>query len=240
MRYIVAITLAVFTAFLTPSFLAGSITVFHGVVIGVERLYYLGIGAGVYFIIWIAWFRRRKSMWGTFEHELTHAVACILCFKKVRSFQAAASSDADGTLGQVTYDKVSGIRGLFISLAPYFLPIYALAALIFLSLVHVAVRPYFEGILGIAIASHAISTIREIHFSQTDLTEHGLLFSLWLLAFGNLLTITFLTEVFMHGWINGFVYLKESFMGAFDTEYLYVLEYHWNNIVDYVKEIIGN
>ena len=239
MRYLVAILLTVITVFLTPSFLAGSIAIVQDAIITYPQFQFPAIGAGVYFVLWLAWFRRRKSMWGTFEHELTHAVACLLCFKKVRSFQAADASDAEGTLGQVTYDKASGLRGIFISLAPYFLPIYAITVIIFLGLVNEVAQPYFEAILGATVAYHAISTFKEIHFQQTDLSDHGLFFSLWLVAFANLLTGTFLLEVYMHGWVNGFIYLKEGFMGAFDTEYLHVLEYHWSNIVDLVKEMIG-
>jgi len=240
MRYLVAIILCVITAFLAPSYLAKSIRVVEDIMIGGHGpFFYPGIGAVAYVVLWVAWFRRRKSMWGTFEHELTHAIACILCFKKVRSFQAADASDSEGTLGQVTYDKVGGLRGIFISLAPYFLPIYAITVIIFLSLVHAAARPYFEVMLGVTVAYHAISTIKEIHFKQTDLTEHGLLFSLWLLAFANFLTITFLLEVFIHGWGSGFVYLKEGFLGAFDSGYIHALEQHWNKIVESVKEMIG-
>ena len=241
MRYLVAIILCVITAFLTPSYLAESIRVVENAMIGYEQFYYPGIGAAVYVVLWVAWFRTRKSMWGTFEHELTHAIACILCFKKVRSFQAADASDAEGTLGQVTYDKVGGLRGIFISLAPYFLSIYAITVIIFLSLVHAAAQPYFEALLGVTVAYHAISLFKEIHFKQTDLTDHGLIFSLWLLTFANLLTVTFLLQVYMYGWGSGFYYLKEGFIGAFDPgfEYFHVLEYHWNKIVESVKEMIG-
>ena len=108
-----------------------------------------------------------------FGHELTHAIAGILSGAKVKSFNVSSSG------GSVVMDK----RTPFISLAPYFIPIYAFAlvALYWLCGFFIDVQKYY-GIYafgcGFTLAFHYALTYFALVKGQSDLEHYGKFFSL--------------------------------------------------------------
>lgn len=126
-----------------------------------------------------------KPMWVyVFGHELTHALSTWLMGGRVKRFRASANG------GHVIVTK----SNFFIALAPYFFPLYAVLV--------VAVftagnglwnwRPlvaWFHLLLGAAYAFHVTLTWHILKGHQTDLAEHGYLFSAVVIYLGNALVL---------------------------------------------------
>lgn len=122
-----------------------------------------------------------KPMWiYVFGHELTHALWTWICGGRVKKFKASAKG------GHVVVTK----DNFAIALAPYFFPLYAV--LVVLTYAVGALiwnwRPYLAGfhlLLGAAYAFHVTLTWHILKGSQTDITDHGYLFSLVIIFLGN-------------------------------------------------------
>ncbi len=127
-----------------------------------------------------------KPMWiYVFGHELTHALWTWAFGGKVKHFKATAKG------GHVIITKTN----FLISLAPYFFPLYAvMVAVVFLigNLIWNWHRFHwvFHFLLGAAYAFHVTLTLFILRTRQSDITDHGWLFSsmvIWLGNFGALL-----------------------------------------------------
>ena len=111
-------------------------------------------------------------------HELTHALWTCLFGGKVKRFHASAKG------GQVDVTK----SNFLITLAPYFFPLYAAAVVLVFAVGQViwgwaAYRLWFHFLLGFACAFHVSLTWQVLKTSQSDITQHGYLFSavvIWL------------------------------------------------------------
>jgi hypothetical protein len=122
-----------------------------------------------------------KPMWVyVFGHELTHVLWTWLFGGRVKKFRASAKG------GHVIVTK----NNFIIALAPYFFPVYAfLVVLVFLAghwiwgLKDYAV--WFHLLLGAAYGFHVTLTWHILKNSQTDITEHGYLFSTVIIFLGN-------------------------------------------------------
>ena len=151
----------------------------------------LWLGMGLYLILFVAWLRKHGGFWETFEHELTHALFALLFFQRIEGFKATASGG-----GQVQHSGRWG-GNFVIALAPYFFPTVTVVPLGLLFLVPPPVQPYLVGAVGFTLMYHILSTLREAHPRQSDLTRHGLFFSysmivlLNLIFIGLVLTLTF-------------------------------------------------
>jgi hypothetical protein len=136
-------------------------------------------GAGCWLAIYLL---LPKPMWVyVFGHELTHALWTWLLGGRVKKFKASAKG------GHVLVTR----NNFVVALAPYFFPLYA--ALIVL--VFVAGhwlwnwRPYivwFHLLLGAAYAFHLTLTWHILKSRQSDITEHGYLFSGVIIFLGNI------------------------------------------------------
>ncbi|MFN3966951.1 MAG: hypothetical protein ACK4JE_04575, partial [Endomicrobiia bacterium] len=83
-----------------------------------------------------------------FGHELTHALSGIISGSSVKSFKLKKDS------GSVTLSKVN----LFITLSPYFVPIYTIF-LILLNMILKIPKTFFLFLLGVSIAFHIALTL---------------------------------------------------------------------------------
>lgn len=149
-------------------------------------LFFTGLG------LWSAYFLlfRQPTRVYVFGHELTHALFVILFFGKVGGFKVNEDS------GYILSNKTN----VWISLSPYFVPIYTLFSLSLLALINWAVPiPWIDRILffstGITWGFHLTFTLLMIQRGQSDLEENGLFFSLVLIYLLNLLQISFLLVV---------------------------------------------
>jgi hypothetical protein len=122
-----------------------------------------------------------KPMWVyIFGHELTHALWTWLFGGSVKRFKATS----DG--GHVVVTK----SNFLISLAPYFFPLYvALVVAVFVigNLLWNWTRYFvwFHLLVGAAYAFHATLTWHILQTRQTDITEHGYVFSAVVILLGN-------------------------------------------------------
>lgn len=106
-----------------------------------------------------------------FGHELTHAFFAVLFGGSVKSFQASERG------GRVTITK----SNVIITLAPYFFPLYTFAALIFYVLATAADARWATGwtifVAGATFSFHVILTFFFLQTDQSDIKEHGAVFS---------------------------------------------------------------
>ena len=120
-----------------------------------------------------------------FGHEITHALAGVLCGARITEFKVSKGG------GHVRLTK----SNLFIDLAPYFIPVYTL----FLFLAYWLVKHFFDSGseyhriyifgTGFSIAFHIIMTRDVLRIKQPDLKKFGAIFSLLLIYAFNLFIV---------------------------------------------------
>jgi len=119
-----------------------------------------------------------------FGHELTHALSTWLMGGRVKKFKAS------GQGGHVVVTK----NNFVISLAPYFCPLYAIVVVLVFVTGHLIWnwRPYavwFHLLLGAAYAFHVTLTAHILKQGQSDLAQHGYLFSAVIIFLGNMVVL---------------------------------------------------
>lgn len=135
-------------------------------------------GAGCWLVIYLL---LPKPMWiYVVGHELTHAVWTWLMGGQVKRFKASSKG------GHVVVTK----SNFLVALAPYFFPLYALLLVLVFVLGRLAWdwRGYvvwFHVLLGAAYAFHVTLTWHVLKNTQSDITEHGYLFSAVIIFLGN-------------------------------------------------------
>jgi hypothetical protein len=107
-----------------------------------------------------------------FGHEISHAIAGILSGAKIKKFNVGESS------GSVALTK----DNIWITLAPYFFPIYTLVIII----VYVCLGwfmdikqlyGYYLFLIGFSVSFHLALTVYILSIEQTDLKVYGTFFS---------------------------------------------------------------
>ncbi len=126
-----------------------------------------------------------KPMWVyVFGHELTHALWTWLMGGRVKRFKATAQG------GHVIVTRTN----FLIALAPYFFPVYAalvVGVYVFGNLIWnwAAYAVWFHLLLGAAYAFHVTLTWEVLKTEQSDITQHGYLFSAVVIFLGNAATL---------------------------------------------------
>ena len=155
--------------------------------------WFVSFGAG--FLTWFLIFVfLPRTMWlYVLGHEFTHALAAMLAGGKVTAFQVTAKG------GHVMTDRVNW----WITLSPYFVPIYAL---IWMGLwVSVdfwyplkAWQPILFFGMGLFWSFHLTFTVSMLHPQQTDLSREGYLFSGVTILLINLFAVLLLLSLLAH------------------------------------------
>ena len=120
-----------------------------------------------------------------FGHELTHAIFVLLSGGKVGGFSVSHEG------GYILSSKTN----TWISLSPYFVPIYSLFSISALTAVHwwLVDIPYFDRVLffvtGITWGFHLTFTLSMIRKGQSDLDQNGTFYSLVVIYLMNLVQI---------------------------------------------------
>jgi len=155
-------------------------------------------------------------------HEMTHALFAMLFGGKVTSLHASNRG------GRVTITR----SNFLITLAPYFFPLYTFLALLLYGVAHAA---HAQGIAldilvfvsGATFAFHVMLTLVFLGTDQTDIREHGQIFSYPLIYLFNIVFAAFLLHVyfaensdFLSYCINGI--MKSSDMLLRALHYLYI------------------
>ncbi len=157
------------------------------------QAWFIALGAGM--ATWlIVFFCLPRTMWlYVLGHEFTHALAAMLAGGKIASFQVTAKG------GHVVTDRVNW----WITLAPYFVPLYALiwsALWLSIDFWHPlkAYQPIFYFGLGLLWCFHLTFTASMMHLRQTDLTSQGFVFSFAVIAGINLLMFLVVFALLAH------------------------------------------
>lgn len=157
-----------------PAVLAAAYTLISGFLsfAGTGGSEYMPFWTGVfcYIIFQIAFYKPMRTY--VFGHELTHAFAGILSGAKIKKFKVGKES------GHVVLTK----DNIWITLAPYFFPIYTFAVIvIYLMLGWFTdiknLYPYYLFLIGFSIAFHIALTIYILGIGQSDLKVYGVFFS---------------------------------------------------------------
>ena len=153
----------------------------------------VSFGAG--FVTWLlVFFLLPRTMWlYVLGHEFTHALAAMLAGGKISSFQVSAKG------GHVITDRVNW----WITLSPYFVPIYALIWMALWLSVDFwyplkAWQPVLYFGLGIFWCFHLTFTVSMFHLGQTDITTQGVVFSAVIILMINLIFFLVLFSFLAH------------------------------------------
>ena len=179
--------------------------------ISVESMSALG-GVAAFSLCWMAVSHPVRAY--VLGHELTHALAAMLCFGKVQ----ALSVDVDG--GYVDTDT----DNLFVSLAPYFVPLWMLLWLGVLFVANwiypfAAYLPWFYAGFGFWWAFHVYWTLWVIPREQPDLLENGVVLSFMIIMLTNVVALLLMLRCFgvlsFHGYAQDFVVAAREIAAAF-------------------------
>lgn len=177
---------------LLPLCAALTMTLWRAIVILAQsptRLPMLPAFAGVTgIVLWVIIWLYLPPMTRTYilGHELTHALWAVLFGGKASGLKV---SDTGGSV-RVTKNNA------FVTLAPYFFPLYAFAVALlwlFATWLVPAIRPFapiFVFWVGMTWSFHITFTLRFLAYNQPDIREHGRLFSYTLIYALNILSIT--------------------------------------------------
>lgn len=177
-------------------------------------LFPFALGLGSYALVWFFMIRKKRDtgVWDTFEHELTHAIFCVLLFKKVHAFHASSNADQDGHLGYVSHEGATGFRETLITLAPYFFPTYTVFLFLIRLLVAESYLWYFDIVVGASFSYHLISTWQEFGFHQQDIKSQTPFFSVSFILLSNIIINPMVLLVIHQGWGAVPEYLRDGFL----------------------------
>ena len=150
-----------------------------------------GAGFGAWLVIFA--FLPRALWFYVLGHEFTHALAAMLAGGKVTAFKVSSQG------GHVMTDRTAW----WISLSPYFVPIYALvwmALWLTVDFYHplAAWLPVLYFGIGFFWAFHLTFTGSMLHRQQTDLSREGYVFSIVIIALFNLVAVLLLLALLVH------------------------------------------
>ena len=161
---------------------------------------------------------RKNIVWlETFSHELTHIVVSLMLFRKIHSFRAGQGS------GEVTTSG-SDVSRVFVSLAPYCLPIFTYLLLFFRPLIKADSLYVYDIFVGISIAFHAICFKTQTGNHQPDINRFPLFFSYLYIAAALLFN---LNTILVSYWSSKNVF----------TAFVYSLQSMWEGTTSFISLI---
>ena len=136
------------------------------------------LGGGLYIVAYSTILKKNKSFLHTHSHEWLHAMASLMCFQEIESLRASSKEG-----GEVRH---YGESNIFISLAPYTLPLITIVLLA----IQILIPPRFSAfdiVVGYSFFFYLHSFGSDIRPYQTDLLNHGLVTSyLYIIAFASM------------------------------------------------------
>ncbi|MCX6271620.1 MAG: M50 family metallopeptidase [Bacteroidetes bacterium] len=204
----------------------------HGLLLIVhnrELLLPLAIGMGSGIVLYLLLIRRSHVL-STFSHELSHAVAALMFFRKITKFRARGRSG-----GMVSHSEGfgGGLGNMFIMLAPYFLPVITLIAVLARPFVPAVYIFYVDIFIGFAFINYLFSSLSETrrnwfggtfrdvegNTAQTDIRKAGFVTSLITILSLSLFMNGLLFFLLVKGYGGFLPYLKLVVTGSY-TFYL--------------------
>ncbi len=160
-------------------------------------------GLAVWFLVFFT--LPRPATLYVFGHELTHALWSMLIGGKIKRFRFSRRG------GEV----VTSRSNLWVALAPYFFPIYAVLWVIVWAVLRLVMpgaweQPLLFSGLGLTWGFHLTFTVLMLLHGQSDLRYGGVIFSLALVYLLNLLVLQGLLGMFLPE--TGFVEISQQWL----------------------------
>ncbi len=152
------------------------------------------VGFGLWLVLYLVAPRPLRAY--VLAHEFTHALWGVAMGARVRRLRVTANG------GEVLLSK----SNVWITLAPYFFPFYTAVVLLVYGILSYfwpmrACGPLWMGLIGLTWCFHLTFTVSSLLVHQTDLEEHGYIFSLGLIGLINVLALAAgLVAVTSFGW----------------------------------------
>ncbi len=210
LKQVVALFLVPVAFVLTRAFFSSfsRLTVREGFWIS-EEFWFFSLGT----ILWLITFfgLSRPVRLYVFGHEFTHALGVWIMGGRVTRFRVG------GQGGHIMTDT----NNFWIALAPYFFPLYSIAAALIYGGIgsFVDVQPYSRwlfGAIGFTWAFHITFTVWMLWNGQTDLIEHGTFFSMMIIYIMNFLVIS-LMLILANRQVTFAAFGQELLQGAMDV-----------------------
>ncbi len=159
-----------------------------------------------------------------FAHEMTHALAAVLCGCRIKDVSIGQDS------GYVKMDRCNA----FVVLAPYFVPAYTVAAALVYAITNLFVdltpyRQLFLFVIGFCMAFHIVQTFKTLfEADQPDLKlAGGKVFSVVTITLANLLVLAVVLKVLFPEAVSLLAAGKNVLAGSVNV---------WRIIVNYIVE----
>jgi hypothetical protein len=173
-----------------------------------EEFWFFALGA----VLWLITFfgLPKPLLMYVFGHELTHVLWVWIMGGRVTRFRVGSEG------GHIVTDT----NNFWISLAPYFFPIYSLLVLAFYGGISVFwdLSPFHRwlfGLVGFTWMFHVTFTVWMLWNGQTDLVEHGTFFSMMVIYLMNFLGLSLMLILASRD-VTFFSFGTELLQGAMD------------------------
>ena len=163
------------------------------------------IGIGSYFVLrMIPQLKKNEEWLQTFSHELSHTIVGLLFFQRIHSFQASERSG-------VVYHSGHRFGETFISLAPYYLPIFTFAFLLLRIVGAWKLLYVFDLFIGFTLAFHCLCFAKQTRSYQTDISSVGYIKAYLFIACALLFNLTIVLLSVRKGIVNANAYLFTNY-----------------------------
>jgi hypothetical protein len=148
----------------------------------------------------------------TLKHELAHAAVSLMLFKIPETFTVDVSDEKKKEKG-----KTGPARGcIFGALAPYYLPVLTIPVLLIKPVTPASLRNITDLAIGLTLAFHYVTAIKDFHFKQTDITKTGRIFSTIVVILFNIIWLVIILCVVTNNYAGIVTYFKGSVIRAVD------------------------
>lgn len=146
------------------------------------------IGSSAYVVLYFLLIKRWQNFtyFKTHTHEFTHSVAAMITSKKIHQL---AANEKDGHV------LFSGEESWFVTLTPYFLPIYTLLLFPIRFMIESKTIFIFDSFLIFLYAFHIDTFAGDFSFKQPDIKKNGYFFSTLYVIFGNLFFVLLIAAI---------------------------------------------
>ncbi len=181
------------------------------------KLYlWFGVGVVIYVVLRKLPVVNQNAEWFEVQtHEWLHTVVALMFGHRIHSVSA---SDREG----VMYHSGRFMHNIFISLAPYCLPIYTYAFCI-LRLLSARQTVYiFDLLIGLTLAFHLVAFKKQTKPYQVDIREFGTVVSYLFIAAFLLFNLTIILLTIKKGVDGAFVYQAEQYWANLQGVWNYI------------------
>ncbi len=189
-----------------------------GVVTGMENYLWLLAGAALFIVVRRLPVVKRNEEWlQTTSHEFSHAVVGLMFFHKIHSM---VSEERQG----VVMHSGTRLGGIFITLAPYCLPVFTYLFVILRMLGAAQSLYVFDILIGFTLAFHVLCFIRQTYPGQPDIKKYGIAFSYLFICVALMLNASIIL-----------LSITKGFAGAVSS----LAVQYWHTLLSYGEWVMG-